>query len=271
MANERKTENIVRAHFEKFNDIISIEEQASDNAKIDKLLKSASKKASGKGKPEFLISFFGNSDLLIVIECKASNSKHESPNKDKYSEFAVDGALLYSSYLSKDFDVLVIAVSGQTKQELRVSHFLQLKGEKKPVSIFGNKLLSANDYLNGYLKSPEKFRQDYNTLLDFTKQLNETLHSYKILESQRSLLISCILIALENRAFKTAYHLFGATDAKDSTEEKKKKTENASRELANYLVDTVSNELKNKVDPIVKTVFLVFITCFFDSFFLPFL
>ena len=26
-----------------------------------------------------------------------------------------------------------------------------------------------------------------------------------------------------------------------------------------------------KVDPIVKTVFLVFITCFFDSFLLPFL
>lgn len=245
MANERKTESIVRSHFEKFSDTINIEEQASDNAKIDKLLKSASKKASGKGKPEFLITFSGNSDLLIVVECKASNTKHESKDRDEYADFAVDGALLYSSYLSKDFDVLAIAVSGQTKQELKVSHFLQLKGERKPVTIFGNKLLSANDYLEGYLKSPEKFRQDYNTLLDFTKQLNETLHSYKILESQRSLLISCILIALENKAFKAAYPLFGATNAKDSAEEKKKKVENASKELANYLVDTVSNELKN--------------------------
>ena len=102
-----------------------------------------------------------------------------------------------------------------------------------------------NAYLDGYLKSPEKYRQDYNTLLDFTKQLNETLHSYKILESQRSLLISCILIALENKAFKTAYPLFGSTNTKDSTEEKKKKVENASKELANYLVDTVTNELKS--------------------------
>lgn len=245
MANERKTESIVRSHFEKFIDIIQIEEQASDNVRIDKLLVSASKKASGKGKPEFLITFSGNSDLLIVIECKATNIKHESSNRDRYSEFAVDGALLYSSYLSKDFDVLVIAVSGQTKQELRVSHFLQLKGEKKPVSIFGNKLLSANDYLDGYLKSPEKFRQDYNTLLDFTKQLNETLHTAKIIESQRSLLISCILIALENKAFKAAYPLLGATNEEDSPEEKKKKTENAPKELSGYLVDTVSNELKN--------------------------
>ena len=128
MANERKTESIVRSHFEKFKDIIYIEEQTSDNAKIDKLLKSASKKGSGKGRPEFLISFSGNSELLIIIECKSDNTKHESPTKDKFSEFAVDGALLYSSYLSKDFDVLAIAVSGQTKQQLKVSHFLQLKG-----------------------------------------------------------------------------------------------------------------------------------------------
>lgn len=245
MANERKTEIIVRSHFEKYNDIIQIEEQTSDNPKIDKLLKSASKKGSGKGRPEFLITFSGNSDLLIVIECKADVTKHESPNKDKFSEYAVDGALLYASYLSKDFDVLAIAVSGQTKQQLKVSHFLQLKGEKKPVTIFGSKLLAADDYLEGYLKSPEKFRQDYHSLLDFTKRLNETLHSYKILESQRSLLISCVLIALENKAFKAAYPLFGATNPKDSPEEKKKKTENASKELANYLVDTVSNELKN--------------------------
>lgn len=245
MANERKTENLVRTHFEQYKNIIQIEEQASENAKIDKLLKSASKKGSGKGRPEFLITFSGNSELLIVIECKAETTKHESTTKDKFSEYAVDGALLYSSYLSKDFDVLAIAVSGQSKQQLKVSHFLQLKGEKKPVPIFGSKLLSADDYLDGYLKSPEKFRQDYHSLLDFTKKLNETLHSYKILESQRSLLISCILIALENKAFKAAYPLFGATRPNDSPEEKKKKTENASKELANYLVDTVSNELKN--------------------------
>jgi type I restriction-modification system DNA methylase subunit len=245
MSNERKTEIIVRSHFEKFKDIINIEEQLSDNPKIVKLLKTASKKGEGSGKPEFLITFFGNSELIIVIECKASILKHESQNKDKHSEYAVDGALLYASYLSKEFDVLVIAVSGQTKRELKVSHFLQLRSEKKAIPIFGNTLLSADDYLNKYLLSPEKFRQDYNKLLEFTKRLNETLHSYKILESQRSLLISCILIALENKAFKAAYPLFGSTSEKDSADEKRKKVENASKELANYLVDTVSNELKN--------------------------
>lgn len=228
MANERKTESFVRSHFEQFKDIVHIEEQASDNPKIDKLLKTASKKGSGKGKPEFLITFSGNSDLIIVVECKAETTKHESPTKDKFSEHAVDGALLYASYLSKEFDVLAIGVSGQTKQQLKVSHFLQLRNERKAVSIFGNKLLSGNDYLDGYLSSPEKLRQDFDKLLEFTKQLNETLHSYKILESQRSLLISCILIALENKPFRKAYPLYDLP-----------------KELTNYLVDTVSNELKS--------------------------
>jgi len=228
MANERKTEIIVRNHFNQFLDEIEIEEQKSDNVKIDKLLKTASKKGSGKGYPEFLITYNTNSNLLIVIECKAEVTKHESKTKDKYSDYAVDGVLLYSSYLSKDFDVLAIAVSGESKRNIKVSHFLHLKGERKAIEIFGDKLLSADDYLNGYLKSPEKFRQDYKTLLDFTKKLNENLHSHKILESQRSLLLSCILIALENTAFKTSYA-----------------SHKTPKNLANSLVQTVSNELEN--------------------------
>jgi len=228
MANERKTEIITRDHFSKFLDSIYIEEQRSDNPKIDKLLKSASKKGGGKGYPEFIISYKTNPDLLIVIECKADVTKHESKDRDKYADFSVDGALLYASYLSKGFDVLAIAVSGETKQSLKVSHFLHLRDEKKATPIFGDKFLSVDDYLNGYLKSPEKFRQDYNSLLDFTKQLNEKLHTYKILESQRSLLISSILIALENTAFKRSYASH-------------KKPEN----LAVSLIQTVSDELES--------------------------
>lgn len=228
MANERKTENIVRKHFSQYIDTVAIEEQKSDIAKIDKLLKTASKKGSGKGYPEFIISYRKNPNLLIVIECKADIKKHESKNKDKYSDFAVDGVLLYSSYLSKDYDVLAIAVSGENKRNLKVSHFLHLQGERKATEIFDDKLLSAEEYLNGYLKSPEKFRQDYKTLLDFTKKLNEKLHIHKILESQRSLLISCVLIALENQAFKNSYT-----------------SHTTPKNLANALVQTVSDELEN--------------------------
>src|SRR3990170_3644072 len=137
MANERKTESIVRSHFEQFKDIVHIEEQLSDNPKIDKLLKTASKKGGGKGKPEFLITFSGNSELIIVVECKAETIKHESPTKDKFSEYAVDGALLYASYLSKEFDVLAIGVSGQSNSTYRISHYFHPRGAQKAVEYTG--------------------------------------------------------------------------------------------------------------------------------------
>lgn len=230
MLRERKTERIIRNHFQPFLDTIEIEEQNSDHLQINKLLKSASKteKGTGRGYPDFIITYKTHSDLIIVIECKGEITKHESQNRDKYAKYAVDGVLLYSAYLSKELDVLSIAVSGENKKKLKVSHFLQLKGEKRAIQQFGDKLLSPNDYLKGYWKSPEKFRQDLVTLLNYTKQLNERLHCHKILESQRSLLISCILIALENPAFQSSYGLHKTP-----------------QNLAAALVQTVANELQS--------------------------
>ena len=227
MANERITEDIVRKHFNSYSDESTIEEQKSSIPKIDKLLKNASKKGGGKGYPEFIISLLKNPDFIIVVECKANIAKHQSSTSDKYDEYAVDGALLYASFLSKEYDVLAIGVSGQNLKELKVSHYLYLKGEKKHVPIFGNKLLDIESYINGYLKSDEKFRQDYNALLDFSRELNVELHHYKIPEKDRALLISSILIALDDKAFRKAYKEYEKPE-----------------ELANFLVDTVSNVLR---------------------------
>ena len=226
--NERKTEDIVRDHFKKYTESVVIEEQSSDTPKIKKLLSTASKNGLGRGSPEFIIQYKQNPDLIIIIECKADVTKHESKDRLQYKDYAVDGVLLYSSYLTKEYDVLSIAVSGESEREIRVSHFLQLKGEKKAVEKFLNKLLTPDDYLQGYLQSPEKFRQDYDKLLAFSKDLNDKLHGYKILESDRSLLISCILIALENPAFQKSYKEYSKAE-----------------DLAKYLVDTVEMQFKN--------------------------
>ncbi len=227
MSNERNTENLVRTHFKQFS-VLDIEEQQSAHSKIKKLLQTASKQGAGRGLPEFIIQHKGAPKLLIVVECKANPLKHESGTGDKYADYAVDGVLLYASCLAKGFDVLAIAVSGETTSTLKVSHFLHLDGEKKATPIFSGSLLTADDYLKGYLKSPEKFRQDYDTLLAFSKKLNEQLHTYKIPESQRSLLLSCVLIALENPAFKQAY-AYQVT----------------AQNLADFLIKTVSDGLSN--------------------------
>ena len=115
MANERITENIVRQYIQKdelfTGNKIIVEEQYSENIKINKLLKNASKSGSGKGCPEFIIQFQENSNLIIIVECKANITKHKSQTLDIYKDYAVDGVLLYASFLSKEYDVLAIAVS----------------------------------------------------------------------------------------------------------------------------------------------------------------
>jgi type I restriction-modification system DNA methylase subunit len=225
--NERKTEQIVRRYFEKFPDVI-VEEQRSDNAKIQKLLATASKAGNGLGQPDFIIQYPHEPGFIIVIECKAEVGKHESLSRNQYKDYAVDGVLLYSAHLAKDYDVLAIAVSGQQPGKLKISHFLQLKGETKPIPTFADTMLPPQDYLEGYIKTPEKFRQDYERLLEFARELNETLQMQKIVESDRGLLLSCILIALENKGFAASYSSY-----------------NQPKQLSDYLVATVQNEFEN--------------------------
>uniref|UniRef100_UPI0025E0672B hypothetical protein n=1 Tax=uncultured Agrobacterium sp. TaxID=157277 RepID=UPI0025E0672B len=118
MANERKTENLVRdllrakGHY--VDQTVIVEEQRSDNARITKLLKSASKAGGGAGMPEFILTCSRFPDLIIVIECKAKVTHHRSAALDQYKNFACDGALLYASYLSKSYDVIAIGVSGES-------------------------------------------------------------------------------------------------------------------------------------------------------------
>ncbi|MFZ7137862.1 MAG: HsdM family class I SAM-dependent methyltransferase [archaeon] len=207
--NERITENIVRQFLREngyyANPNISVEEQKSDNPKINKLLKNASKKGNNQGYPEFIISSKINPDFIIVIECKANTANHESKTLDQYPNYAVDGVLLYASFLAKEFDVLAIAVSGQTENELLISHRIHLKNLRSASPYFSDQFLSLDQYYHGIMHSEIKFNQDYREIIKYTKTLNNELHSKKIKESQRAILISGILIALRNDAFKTGY------------------------------------------------------------------
>ena len=229
MANERKTENLVRNELRKLgyykNENIVVEEQKSDNLKIDKLLKHASKNGLGKGRPEFIIQNKNHPDFIIVIECKSDPKKHESRNRDKPANYAVDGALLYASFLSKEYDVLAIAVSGEKKSELRISHFIQLKNKSEKKD-FSHNILTFKNYYDEYIKSPIKFNQDYSSLLKYSGILNDKLHHFKIKESERSLLISVILISLKNKAFKASYH------------------HNLAKDLASNLVSTATSQMR---------------------------
>ena len=157
--NERKTENIVRAIIRELgyydDNSIIVEEQSSDNPKIYKMLKSASKKGAGAGYPEFIITSNKYKDLLIVVECKADIRQHASNNLNDYPNFAVDGALLYGAYLSKEYDVISIGISGISKDKLKISQYLYLKGNHKYKDFVSDELLSLEEYYTKCIQHPD--------------------------------------------------------------------------------------------------------------------
>lgn len=230
--NERITEDIVRDIF-KANRAkqsppqVTIYEQIPDNPRIKKLLKFASKQGQGTGKPEFIVTFNQIPDLLLVVECKADQKKHGSINRDNPRDYAVDGVLLYSEYLAKEFDVIALAVSGQNEVTLKVSTFLQLK-QQPPVEKPDKKIMSFMDYVNLYRKDPEKEKTNVSNLLKYSKKLHNDLRDYaKLSEPEKPLLVSAILIALTDDSFVSSYS--------------KKKT---SKSLAKLLLSTVKELLE---------------------------
>ena len=207
MTNERKTEAIVRKLLKQngytSNENIIIEEQSSDNPKIDKLLESASKSGGGRGYPEFIVSFLHAPENLVIIECKAKVSKHESNDRKQYKDFAVDGVILYASYLKDHFNVMAIAVSGETERELKISHLLWLKGKRTYKDVTDQHLLNPQSLFNVINEQSKPIREE--ELIKKAIEYNETLQRYSIPEVERCALIGSILVALQDDVFVNSY------------------------------------------------------------------
>ncbi|MFC1567111.1 class I SAM-dependent DNA methyltransferase [bacterium] len=235
LCNERITENIVREHFKKdtLYNSIKLEEQKSYSKRVVNLLKGASKSGKGIGKPEFIISFpLGNIDYLMVVECKGSSLAHCSKTIDSPKDFAVDGVLNYAKYLSKEFDVIAVAVSGQNENELLVSHFRWKKGQKKYTKLKDDtKLLFINDYIK--LFNNEQFVENIKTI-DIIKKaidLNEEYQAYSITELTRCTIVSAILLSLLDDFFRKTY-----------------KDQDSVANMAKAIISAIENVLKkNKV------------------------
>jgi len=247
MVNERKTENLVRdllrqkGYYDNGN--IIIEEQSSDNPKIDKMLQFASKSGDGKGFPEFIISFVDKPDDLIVIECKSSTKNHQSKDRKKYKDYAVDGALLYASYLKSSYNVVAIAVSGETAREMKVSHFLWLKEKRTYVDVSDQNILDPKSLFKAIETHSKPL--DEEELIKKAIQYNEDLHSYSIPEVERCTVISSILVALQDNAFADSYQSYHAEEDDELDEQSES---NPNEDLINSLINACGRVLtRNKI------------------------
>lgn len=228
--NEKKTENLSRKLLTKVgifnnNDFI-VEEQKSDNPAIQKLLKNASKSGTGLGKPEFIIRKKDDNNFLIIIECKADTKFHESEKRNLYRDYAIDGVLLYASYLSKEYNVIAVAVSGEMEQELKIDTFLHSKGaqaatplkdtSEKPVLV--KEIVGWKDYIRFAQYDENLAAARKNDLSRFSRDLHNYLRDYgKITVAQMPLLVSGVLIALMEKGFKVAYSKYEGQELAQKT------------------------------------------------------
>jgi type I restriction enzyme M protein len=235
--NERKTENVVREALRSlgFYDPVAdiqIEEQKSNIDAVKRLLKTGSKSGGGGiGAPEFIVSAPSSSDFLLVIECKADVKDHVSTTNSlllagqaivesdaekakRVQRFAVDGALHYASFLAREFNVITVAVSGESKKSALISNYLWPKGSVKPKELRakGGAIVDGfipwTDYIENATFDPTVQKLRFDELMGFAADLHEFMRDHaKLTESEKPLLVSGTLIALKNKAFSASFGL----------------------------------------------------------------
>jgi N-6 DNA methylase len=243
VANERITENFVRdklrelGYYEKSNDI-RVEEQKSSIESIRRALAAASKSGGGGGgSPEFIISNPEQPDFVMIIECKADVKNHASPTSslligppgDETSEdrakrvtrFAVDGALHYAQYLSKEHNVIAVAVSGQTPTDMQISAYLQTRESvAKPLMTKGGAfivtLIPWSDYIDHAVYDPAVQHVRLTDLMAFSRELHDFMRDdVKASENEKPLFVSGSLIALRNPVFAKTFGDYTVNDLPD--------------------------------------------------------
>jgi hypothetical protein len=245
VANERITENQVRdklrqlGYYDKTN-AIRVEEQKSATESIRRALIAASKSGGGGGgSPEFIITNPEEQrDFILVIECKADVKNHasspasvmlsppanETPDDraKRVTRYAVDGVLHYAQYLAKEHNVIAVAVSGQTDNDLLVSTYLQTRGSLVAKSLmtkggaFITSIIPWSDYIDHAIYDPAVQKIRLTDLMAFSRELHDFMRDdVKASENEKPLFVSGSLIALRNVAFSKTFGDYSAKELPD--------------------------------------------------------
>ena len=196
---------------------IELDPQGSSILEIDNALKTASKSGSGKvGFPEFVGVV---KDFLIVIENKASISKHiKLDDKElicldpkNVKDYAINGALFYGKHLAKNTSykkILAFGISGNEKKHKisplfidETEYYRELPEVESFIS-FNEKNIEEY-YIREILKEETSQEKETVEFLKDASTLHEDLRNYGNLKDvDKPLIVSGILLALREMEFK---------------------------------------------------------------------
>ena len=196
---------------------IELDPQGSSILEIDNALKTASKSGSGKvGFPEFVGVV---KDFLIVIENKASISKHiKLDDKElicldpkNVKDYAINGALFYGKHLVKNTSykkIIAFGISGNEKKHKisplfidETEYYRELPEVESFIS-FNEKNIEEY-YIREVLKEETNQEKETVEILKDASTLHEDLRNYGNLKDvDKPLIVSGILLALREMEFK---------------------------------------------------------------------
>ncbi len=211
---------------------------------IKTLLKFASKTGKKQGKPDFGI-YHKDSDIFIIIECKESIKYHKTDTLSKKASFACDGAIHYASKLKEHYNVIAIGVSGIEEEKLLIDNYLWLKGDESYLHINDliNDITDFETYKNYVYSNPKKEKLDTENLIKFAQNLHENIYYYADIKSEdnKALLVSGILLALQDKGFRAGYKDY------------------ANEDLPEHLITSIKNTLNksNIYDKITKVPYIM--------------
>lgn len=223
MANERVTEELVRQRFRTLgyyaDEDCWIDEQRPRSIAISDLLRTAGKRGrGGSGNPEFIVTTPTMPDLVILVECKADVSRHQSPTLDRPADYAVDGVLHYARYVSREFTVIAIAVSGDSTSS-QTSCYLWSKSAPAPGPLLSpqgreiTSILPLSDFSLAASFDPNVKAKREHDLLAFSVVMHEFMRDEAELEEkEKPLAVAGSLIALHQRAFALSYENYPARE-----------------------------------------------------------
>lgn len=189
-----------------------------------------SKKGSKEqGYPDF---FKDLADYAIIVEAKADDFKK-----------AESEAKFYAEHNNIDKDIIIIAIAGQSLNDLKVIYSLKLKGKKNYILIKTNNNLIQLDQLHKlYLKTKYGEFLSADALRRILQELNETFHNHlKIRDTERSLFFAGLMIALCDENFRNTYKSTSTpNNGNDNLFE--------SHHLNEAIIDAITRQISTKVN-----------------------
>lgn len=191
--------------------------QGSDNAEVNKALSTASKSKTGNvGFPEFVAIV---KDYVIVIEDKSTISRHEKLNEDgifsseikDIKDYALNGAIFYAKHIVNNSHfkkAFAIGVSGNEKNHritpvfIEPTEYIRVLDDVESFVSFNENNIDEY-YVKDVLKEDTILEKDLVEVLKDAAAIHEDLRTYgSLLEEQKPLIISGILLALREKEFK---------------------------------------------------------------------